>query len=76
MKIDKQLILDQINEARTKEELAIPLYVSHIEQAFFWSGLDNARQKKIMAGLKTLARESEKHAIILKKVLAIESKTK
>jgi hypothetical protein len=76
MKKTSQEIIDKINEARTKEELAIPLYVSHIEQAFFWSGLDKERQKKIMTGLKILARESEKHAVILKKVLALETKTK
>jgi len=68
---DKQAVIDKINEAMVKEELAIPLYVSHIEQTLFWSGLDKEKQEEIIKGLKTLALESEGHVFALKKVLEI-----
>lgn len=71
MKNDKSFILDKLNEAMIKEELAVPLYVSHIEQTLFWSGLPMSSQKKIIEGLKILAKESEIHAIYFKKIIDI-----
>ncbi|MEI6529014.1 MAG: hypothetical protein WCN88_01240 [Candidatus Falkowbacteria bacterium] len=63
-----ELVLQLINEARIKEELAIPIYTSHIKQTLFWSGLPNAKQEKIIASLKLLEADSQKHAKILKMV--------
>lgn len=70
----KQAVVDKINEAMIKEELAIPLYISHIEQTLFWSGLNKDVQKKIIESLKILATESEGHVFALKKVLKIYKK--
>lgn len=42
----KKIIIRMINESIIEEELAIPLYSSHIEQALFWSGLTEKKQKK------------------------------
>jgi len=62
------LVLQQIRQARVKEELAIPIYSSHIRQALFWSGLPLDKQKKIIERLKILEYESEAHADMLKVV--------
>lgn len=70
---NKKLIVDNIRAAMIKEELAVPLYVSHIEQAFFWSGLPERKQQKIISDLKILERESEIHAKSLQRVLEMYS---
>ncbi len=69
-------ILALLQEAIVKEELAIPLYVSHIEQAFFWSGLSKKVQEEIVERLKILESESQGHVQTLKRVQAyyLESK--
>lgn len=67
-KMTPELVLQLINEARVKEELAIPIYTSHIKQTMFWSGLPKAKQEKIISSLKMLEADSQKHAKILKKV--------
>ena len=72
--MDKQLILDKLEEARIGEELAIPLYVSHIKQTIFWSGLEEEKQKQIIDSLKVLDVESEMHAKNLEKVIEIYKK--
>ncbi len=67
-KIISDFILQSINEARIKEELAIPLYSGHIKQTLFWSGLPKVSRDKIMSGLTTLKTDSIKHCKILKRV--------
>ena len=74
MKTEKNFILNSLKEAMIKEELAIPLYSSHIEQTLFWSGLPMKKQKVIIDTLKTLEKESEIHAQIFQKILKIYSK--
>jgi hypothetical protein len=74
MKIEKDFILNSLKEAMIKEELAIPLYTSHIEQTLFWSGLPVKKQKVIVDTLKILEQESEIHAQIFQKILKIYSK--
>ena len=59
-----ELFKEKIREAKVKEELAIPIYISHIRQSFFWSGLAPEKQKKIISGLKLLEKESKNHARI------------
>ena len=54
MKKNKDFILESLKEAMIKEELAIPLYVSHIKQTLFWSGLPVKKQQIIVENLKTL----------------------
>lgn len=63
---EADFVLQQIRQARVKEELAIPIYSSHIQQALFWSGLPLDKQKKIIDSLKILEHESEMHADMLK----------
>lgn len=58
----------KIKEAMIKEELAVPVYTSHIEQAFFWSGLTQAKQKKIISGLRVLAKDSRRHAKMFEQI--------
>ncbi len=58
--------LRYIEEARITEELAIPVYSSHIKQTLFWSGIPKNKQDKIISGLKILESDSAKHAKILK----------
>lgn len=68
MKKDNKIV-NKLKEAMIKEELAIPLYVSHIEQTLFWSGLPEKKQKIIIANLKILEKESEIHAKYFKKLI-------
>lgn len=65
-KLAPELIIKRINEARVKEELALPIYSSHLKQTLFWSGLPKAKQEKIIANLRTLEADSEKHVKLLK----------
>ena len=67
-KIDPQKVLNEIRQALVKEELAIPLYVSHIKQTFFWSGLSENQQNQIIDRLKILEKESEWHVRMLHEV--------
>jgi hypothetical protein len=60
--MEKELILKQLEEAKIQEELAIPLYVSHIKETIFWSGLEPEKQAEIINSLKILDIESEGHA--------------
>jgi hypothetical protein len=74
MEQNKELILDELREAMVKEELAIPLYVSHIQQTLFWSGLPADKQEKIIASLKVLDTDSEKHAQAFKHLVELYKK--
>jgi hypothetical protein len=74
MKKDNELIIGRLREAMVKEELAIPLYTSHIEQTLFWSGLPAKKQEKIIENLKTLEKESEIHARVFQQILKIYNK--
>ena len=74
MKKETNTLLDRLHDACIREELAVPLYTSHIEQSLFWSGLPKEKQKHIISSLKTLERESEQHAKSFKKILSIYSK--
>ncbi len=76
MKNNKEYILDKISEALVKEELAIPLYTSHIEQTLFWSGFDEDKKKQILISLNLLTKESRAHVGGLKKIMAIYKKLK
>ncbi|MCX6795159.1 MAG: hypothetical protein NT165_00255 [Candidatus Falkowbacteria bacterium] len=67
-KITPEFVLQRINEARIKEELAIPIYASHIKQTMFWSGISEDKQEKIIASLKVLESDSMKHSKMLKVV--------
>ncbi len=70
-KIDHEGVLSLIREAIVKEELAIPVYDSHISAALFWSGLPEEVQREILAGLETLTHDSAGHVQLLRKVEAI-----
>lgn len=65
-KLTPEKILNRINEARIKEELALPIYSSHIKQTLFWSGLSKDKKEKIIASLRTLEADSERHVKLLK----------
>ena len=71
MNKNRDFIIDTLKEAMVKEELAIPLYSSHIEQALFWSGLSAKKQKLIIDNLRILERESEIHAQSFRKILKL-----
>ena len=68
-KIKKESIANIIQEAITKEELAIPLYADHINNALFWSGFTNETKKKLIENLGILESDSEFHALSLKAIL-------
>jgi hypothetical protein len=72
--MNKELILGELEEARIGEELAVPLYVSHIKQTIFWSGLEEEKQQKIINNLKILDVESERHAKQLEEIIEIYKK--
>jgi hypothetical protein len=74
MEQNKELILDELREAMVQEELAIPLYVSHIQQTLFWSGLPADKQEKIIASLKILDVDSERHAQSFKNLIELYEK--
>ena len=61
-------LIQAIRQASVKEELAIPLYDSHISAALFWSGLPEEVQQRIIAGLTVLTTESRGHVKILKQI--------
>lgn len=69
-----QNVLQEINNAIVKEELAVPIYSSHIKVAMFWSGLPRTKQDKIIAGLEILLSESLNHVRMLKRVRRIYKK--
>ena len=73
-KITPEFVLQRINEARVKEELAIPIYSSHIKQTLFWSGLPKDKQEKIISGLKILEGDSMRHSKMLQKIASNYSK--
>ncbi|TAK95730.1 hypothetical protein EPO05_03490 [Patescibacteria group bacterium] len=70
-KSEQKTILALIDEATKYEELAIPIYSSHLRSTFFLSGLDAKKQKTIQESLQTLARESEGHIVLLKRVRSL-----
>ena len=67
-KLTPEQVLKEIEVAAVKEELAIPVYTSHIKSALFWSALSKKKQDKILEGLETLSRESEGHVTLLNRV--------
>jgi hypothetical protein len=69
--VDTKQVLDKIKEAIVAEELAIPLYTSHIKQAFFWSNISKEKQEKIIEGLTVLEKDSSEHVKLLKEVKKI-----
>lgn len=70
MKIPKE-VLDKVDEAVLKEEMALPVYSSHISSALFWSGLPEEKQKFIIESLEILERESLGHVQAFKRVKEI-----
>lgn len=68
---DKLKILEDIHQAVLDEELAVPVYTSHIKNTIFWTGLPEAKQKRILEILDTLARESEGHVNVFKRIQEI-----
>ena len=73
-KPSKQQVLREIEDAILKEETAIPIYASHIKAAMFWSGLPDAKQEKIKAGLEVLLKDSRGHVYLLREVKKIYNK--
>ncbi len=69
--ITNEELIAEIRSAAVKEELAIPLYDSHISAALFWSGLPTEVQAQVVAGLKVLTTESRGHVKILNRVVAL-----
>jgi hypothetical protein len=45
--MEKELILKQLEEAKIQEELAIPLYVSHIKETIFGQDLNQKNKLKL-----------------------------
>lgn len=76
MNKNHETILEKLREAMIKEELAIPLYVSHIEQTLFWSGLPMKKQKIVIDNLKILEADSEMHARAFETLLKKYTKLK
>lgn len=76
MNKNQEIVLEKLKEAMIKEELAIPLYVSHIEQTLFWSGLPIKKQKIVIDSLKILEADSEMHASAFQSLLKTHSKLK
>ncbi len=76
LNLRQEKILHEIRQAKIKEEIAIPLYTSHIKEVLFWSGLSEEKKKEIIKDLKILERESEIHIAMLKRVEKIFLRTK
>ena len=72
--MDKIKLLAKVDEALIKEELAIPIYASHIEGSLFWSGLAEDRQTEIINLLQVLSRESQGHVKLLEKLKELYTK--
>ncbi len=63
-----QKVVDEIRAATVNEDLCIPLYTSHIKQAFYWSGLDKEVREEIANGLRVLERETRWHVKALREI--------
>lgn len=70
----KDRIIAEIEEAIIKEEMAIPIYVTHLRTALFWAGVSPAKRKKITAELQILKVQSQGHIKLLKEVKKIHLK--
>ena len=70
--ITKDALMARLKQLHNEEELAIPIYVKHLESTFFLSHIKPEVLEEIKSMLLTLAMESEVHArmfeAILKKV--------
>ena len=64
----KEKLLKKIEEATLKEEMALPIYTSHISASLFWSGLNEKAKEKIIADLQILHDDSTHHVELLNKV--------
>lgn len=64
-------VLKELDDAIVQEELALPVYASHIKAAMFWSGLPAEKQEQIRAGLEILLNDSIGHVHLLKRVKRI-----
>lgn len=64
----KKETLRQIDQAILKEEMALPVYTTHISSAVFWSGLPEKFQKEISQKLQILHDDSLRHVAMLEEV--------
>lgn len=61
-------ILQELDAATVKEELALPVYASHIKSVLFWSGLSKEKQESICQSLEILLQDSAGHVQLLKHI--------
>jgi len=58
----KSELIERLKQLHNEEELAIPIYIKHLESTFFLSSIKRQAQEEIKEMLLTLAMESEVHA--------------
>lgn len=68
--IEKQELLRFLEEAYLYEESAVPIYTRHLESAVFWTGIKPESIKRMKDLLEKLAKDSERHKIIVQKLIA------
>ncbi|MEK7118801.1 MAG: hypothetical protein AAB869_04275 [Patescibacteria group bacterium] len=61
-------ILQELDAATVKEELALPVYASHIKSVLFWSGLSKEKKERICESLEILLQDSARHVQLLKHI--------
>ncbi len=67
-------VLKEIDDAMVKEEMALPVYASHIESVLFWSGIPKRKQDRIRESLEILIRESIAHVKMLKYIKTLHAR--
>ncbi len=67
-KLPPSAILQEIDAATMKEELALPIYADHIQSVLFWSGLPETKREKIRQSLAILLHDSQGHVRLLKHI--------
>ena len=57
----KKNLIEFLKQSRMTEEMAIPVYVKHLENTLFLSGASEDEKKKMQEVLTMLKTESEGH---------------
>lgn len=71
--MNKEKLLNLLEESAKTEESALPLYTRHLSSTLFLSDFDADRQQRILRILQTLENESKGH---LKTLLSLMEKIK
>lgn len=67
--MQKQAVLQSLQESLDTEEAAIPIYTKHLQNVMFLSGLNEKEFDQIQKTLFHLRKDSEHHADIFRTLI-------